>query len=252
VVLNSIAGASTYRELDMKFIFHHVKSHQDDDTPTDHLTLESRLNVEADRLATEYMQEDQTRRPIVTLFPTAKAQLIMKGASVTRKIPQAIRFAAGSILIQKYLVERNAAWTTNILNDIHWDAHGDSHSHHRSHRCYLVKLCHRHLPLGVKLHRRAIKYSPLCPGCREEPETHHHYIQCPAASRIQWRIGLLTILRQQMIKTSTNGELQDTIINCLDNAMANCPIHTPTAPFIGLLPRKLKSAGRTCSRDTGP
>jgi hypothetical protein len=152
---------ATYRELDMKFIFHHVKSHQDDDTPTDHLTLESRLNLEADRLATEYMQEDQTRRPIVALFPTAKAQLIIKGASVTRKIPQAIRFAAGSILIRKYLVERNAAWTTSIFDDIHWDAHGDSHSHHRSHRCYLVKLCHRHLPLGVKLHRRAINIHPF-------------------------------------------------------------------------------------------
>jgi hypothetical protein len=78
----------------------------------------------------------------------------------------------------------------------------------------------------VKLHRRAIKYSPLCPGCREEPKTHTHYIQCPAASRIQWRIGLLTTLQQQMVKTSTNGELQDTIINCLDSAMAHRPIHT--------------------------
>jgi hypothetical protein len=35
------------------------------------------------------MLEDQTRRPIVELFPSAKAQLIIQGASVTRKLPQA-------------------------------------------------------------------------------------------------------------------------------------------------------------------
>jgi hypothetical protein len=39
------------KELQMKFTFTHVMSHQDDDTPTANLTLETRLNVEADPLA---------------------------------------------------------------------------------------------------------------------------------------------------------------------------------------------------------
>jgi hypothetical protein len=50
---------ATYKELNMKFIFMHVKSHhQDDDTPTANISLESCLNMEADCLATSYMQED--------------------------------------------------------------------------------------------------------------------------------------------------------------------------------------------------
>jgi hypothetical protein len=39
----------TYKALDMKITFVHVKNHQDDDTPTSNLTLESRLKVKADR-----------------------------------------------------------------------------------------------------------------------------------------------------------------------------------------------------------
>jgi hypothetical protein len=46
-----------------------------------------------------------------------------------------------------------------------------------------------------------------------------------AESRIQWRISLLTNLRQQMAKMSTDESLQETIIDCLNRAMANRPIY---------------------------
>jgi hypothetical protein len=153
-----------YRELNTKFTFVHVKSYQDDTIAIASLLLESRLNVEADRLATLFMKEDQTRRPIAKLFPSAKAQLIINDAPVTRKIPQAIRLTDGSIEIRKYLLERNL-WTEHILGNIYWEAHGASHSYHRPQQCYLIKLCHHHLPIGQTLHRRNDKYSPTCPGC---------------------------------------------------------------------------------------
>jgi hypothetical protein len=52
---------SVLKEMQIRFVYVHVKSHQDNDTPTTRLSLKSRLNVEADRLTTEYMQEDSTR-----------------------------------------------------------------------------------------------------------------------------------------------------------------------------------------------
>jgi hypothetical protein len=64
--------------------------------------------VEADQLATEYMQEDLIRPPNVTLFPSAKAQFLIEDVSVTRKIPQSIRYAAGSKPIRTYLIRRKA------------------------------------------------------------------------------------------------------------------------------------------------
>jgi hypothetical protein len=74
---------SMYKELDMLFMFMHVKSHQDDVAPTAaSLSLESRLNVEADRLAAEFMKEDLTRQLIKELFLSAKAQILIKDASI--------------------------------------------------------------------------------------------------------------------------------------------------------------------------
>ena len=218
-----------YQELEINFTFMHVKSHQDDETPTANLSLESRLNVETDRLATAYMQEDLTRRPVVALFPTAKVQLIIQEASVTRRIPQAIRLAAGMKDMEEYLLDRNS-WTKQTFDDIHWEAHGAGHSHHRPQRCYLVKMCHRHLPVGETLHRRAAKYSPLCPGCRDEPESQNHYFQCSAISRIKWRIASLSTLRKQMEKTNTDEYLQETILDCIDSAMAGRAVNTQ-GPF---------------------
>ena len=79
-----------YKELGIQFVFKHVKSHQDDDTPTANLPLKTRLNIETNRLAAEYMIKDETHQPIVTLFPTAKAHLIIQDVTVTRNLPQAI------------------------------------------------------------------------------------------------------------------------------------------------------------------
>ena len=80
---------NSYKQLGIPFTFLHVHSHQDDDGPVTGLTLEAQLNVQADALATEALQDAPTY-PKVSLFPTAQCQLIIAGKSVTRKIPQII------------------------------------------------------------------------------------------------------------------------------------------------------------------
>jgi hypothetical protein len=66
-----------YKELNVDFTFLKVKSHQDDDVPVASLSLETQLNVEADKLATEFLQANKPRQPIALLFPLAKCQLIV-------------------------------------------------------------------------------------------------------------------------------------------------------------------------------
>jgi hypothetical protein len=68
-----------YKELVILFNFMHVESHQDDDALVWGLSLETHLNVEADRLA--------IWQPIAILFPSAKCQLIVSKKPVTQKIP---------------------------------------------------------------------------------------------------------------------------------------------------------------------
>jgi hypothetical protein len=206
----------------------HVKSCQDDNIPVASLSLKSRLNVEADWLMKEYMAEDKTRWPI-GLFPLAKAQLIITEASATRKIPQVIHFAAGSIALRPYLMERNL-WMEQTMDDITtWDAHGASHSYHHPQCCYLVKLCHRHLLIGQTLHCWDDRYSPTCPGCQLEPKTqHHYYLQCLAPSHIEWRIKLLAALRKQTETLKTNESLQEAILNCIDSTLSTIMLFTQT------------------------
>jgi hypothetical protein len=214
-----------HHKMDFQFIFKHVKSQQDDDADLASLTLESQLNVKADKLATAFMVEDKTRRQTATLFPSARAQLIIKDVSVTRKIPQAIRFATGSQEIRKYLMNCNT-WSKQTLDDINWEAHGSSHSSLRPHKCFLVRICHCHLPLGKRLHHRDSKYPSQCPGCCSIPKSQQHFLQCAAPSHIEWRIHLLTVLRAQMKVFKTKTNLQEAIVNCIDSTLSGRDTNT--------------------------
>jgi hypothetical protein len=221
-----------YTQLGVHFTFLHVKSHQDDDGPVAGLTLEARLNVQADTLATAALFDAPTV-PKVALFPTAQCQLIIDGKSITRKIPQAIRHQAGLNDIQTYLMERNN-WSEDTFSEVDWEAHGKAHSHHREQRCYLIKLCHRHLPTGQTLHRRDDKYPARCPGCGNSDESHDHFIGCAAVSRIKWRLQLLATLKKQLQVTKTAETLQDLILDVIDKAIAGRPISV-AGPFAHIL-----------------
>jgi hypothetical protein len=163
------------------------------------------------------------------LFPSAKTQLLINDVSITRKIPQAIRFAAGLGPIQKYLKTRNM-WTDQILKEVYWEAHGNSHSYHQSQRCYLVKLCNRHLPNSKTLHRRNMKYSPIFCGCQDNTEDQHHYLQYAAPSCITWRLTMLTKVCTQLSRPTTNQQLQQPNLDCIDKALSGRAI-MPNVPF---------------------
>jgi hypothetical protein len=213
---------TTYNAIGWKFSFEHVRSHQDKAIPVDDLPEEVQLNVEADRLATEFL-EDSEYQGRAGLFPSAKCQLLLGGETVTRKVPNAIRFQAGAGPIRKYLMKRNQ-WCETTLDSIDWMAHGAAHSYHRTHQSFLIKLCHRHLPLGRTLHRRDNKYPATCPVCGDETETHDHFVGCKGTTRIKWRTDTLTAIRKQMEKTKTDTNLSEAIINVMDRAMAGRPI----------------------------
>jgi hypothetical protein len=93
------------------------------------LTLETQLNVEADKLAMEFLQANKPQPPITLLFLWAKCQLTVNEKSITRKLQQSLRFLTGSIEICQNLLQRNL-WTEQTLANIHWDVHEAGHSSH--------------------------------------------------------------------------------------------------------------------------
>ncbi len=119
---------------------------------------------------------------------------------------------------------RRNQWDCDTLKSVNWQAQGAAHSNLRERRNFLIKLCHRHLPIGKCLHRRDSKYPPTCPGCCTEIENHDHFIGCNEQSRIKWRTEILTAIRTQLKKTKTNTKLEETIVHVIDRAMAGRPI----------------------------
>jgi hypothetical protein len=215
---------TTYRSLGRHFTFEHVYSHQDKTIAVEDLPLPVQLNVEADRITTEYLEhEDSIHQGRASLFLSAKCQLLLNGDSVTRKLPQAIRFQAGASPMRAYLMKHNH-WDLTTLDSISWEAHGASHSYHCGQRVTLIKLCHHHLVLGKKLHRCDGKYPATCPGCNDSLESHDHFIGCTTPSHIKWHTNLLSATKQHLDCTKTEGNLMEAILNVMDRAIAGQPI----------------------------
>jgi len=72
--------ASKYK---LKPSYHWVKGHQDDNAPTNELSIMAQLNVEADRLAGDFQRDHGKFRPIITLLPSCPAMLTIRGISIT-------------------------------------------------------------------------------------------------------------------------------------------------------------------------
>jgi hypothetical protein len=123
---------ATLKELGMQFKFMHVKSHQHDEALVTTLSLETRLTIKADRLATEYMKEDTERRPKVALFPSAKGQLKINNTTRNAQTP------AGYLIHSR---QRSDLGTMDKTDTRRRGAHGASHSYHEPQQCYLIKLC---------------------------------------------------------------------------------------------------------------
>jgi hypothetical protein len=151
-----------HRAIGWKFTFQNVKSNQDISIPMANLPLEVQFNMEADRLATTYLEIDTQGR--TSLFPLTKCQILIDRLTVLRKLQHTIHYQAGAGPIQEYMMVHNS-WTKETIESIDWYTHGAGHSHHHEQRCYLIKLCHLHLPLGMTLHRWDNKYPDTCPGC---------------------------------------------------------------------------------------
>jgi hypothetical protein len=97
--------------------------YQDDDVPVVSLSLVLWLNVEADQLASEFLQENEQQRPIALLLPTVKCQLIASKwkTSNSENTTANLKQEAWTSAITSWKCNK---WTEQTLDDINWDAHG--------------------------------------------------------------------------------------------------------------------------------
>jgi hypothetical protein len=182
-----------------------VKGHQDDDKPVRQLPLPAQLNCEADTLAMEALEAILTPIPISPVFPSAICQLDIREETSTRRHAAAIRWLAVTPAMVAYLCKRNQ-WDQAQYYQVCWPALASARNATTNPR-FAPKYCHRHLPVGVKAHRNAMKYSPICPACAFPQETNEHFLLCSAPSRLKWQRKFIIAIGKELSKLQTDETL---------------------------------------------
>jgi hypothetical protein len=108
------------RRLPVKPLFVHVKGHQDDHINYVGLSLDAQLNVDADKLAGDFMSHYPKPQTMVPLMPTTGVHLNIDSKTITGHYSTRIRTASATPAIIQFLRKKNA-WSTREWESINLD-----------------------------------------------------------------------------------------------------------------------------------
>ena len=213
-VLNEIRWTLEHDGVEGGEIFH-IAGHQDRKTPYSKLSLQAQLNVDADRLATEFQDSFGTAAPEVLLFPHAAANIhIPKYGVVTYRLPQIIRRAESEEPLFQYIRARNQ-WTDRQMHTIDWEAHGQAITKHNKRRIQITKIIHDIVPTNRRVHRHNVLLQ-RCPTCTDvDTEDRDHVMRCSDPARDKWRAELITTLEYKCRTLRTDPGLTRILIEGL-------------------------------------
>jgi hypothetical protein len=139
---------------------YHVRSHQDEKSPSATINFEAQLNILADQEATR--QRNKMSGPAEDVRNIAIAQLRIAGIVITRDSQRLILQSAGKIPIQQYYQERHG-WTTDTFNNICWETQrAILRTYNQDDQTRVTKFVHGWLPTQ---HRRAKEGTSVSMQC---------------------------------------------------------------------------------------
>jgi Reverse transcriptase-like len=178
----------------------HIKGHSDSKQSYNTLSLLQQLNVDADRLANEYIQNNMTKDYCwATLLPSSGVHLNSNKGTITHNIKREVKEAR---IIEKqiqYLCKKNK-WEQETFETIAWEPHRRALNRHRKKTVTMVKYLNGIIPLGKVVSRYDKKFSAQCPSCDEIMETQEHLHRCPNPTREQWRCTFREAINKVMRK----------------------------------------------------
>ena len=205
--------------LSISFHFIWVKSHQDDDTEVHLLPWTTQMNIHADSLATDYLDNYADPSKIVPFIPASQASLSIRGVTITRRFAQQLRQAANSPRLRKRLMNRNG-WNYNTFRTINWDVPGKTlNTMENSAQIFIVKFAHDHLPTRRHMRRTGRAESDKCPACLHIVETDWHILSCPRRSL--WRNDLLKTLGDTLEAHHTQPDIALIMLQGIRGALSN-------------------------------
>ena len=193
-------------ELTLKF----VKSHQDKGKPYAQLSLNAQLNVDADKLASEYQDQYGAER---TVTPRNRAHLHMPNGSVTSDDAPKLRHAYCGPPLQQYIQTRNK-WSDSTIASINWEPHGAALRKQMVHRLHFIKLVHDILPTH-SWQNKLDSGKRTCPCCPHQHKDRDHFLRCPGAERNRWRRKFLSNIEAFCVKQFTCPPIQALLLDAI-------------------------------------
>ena len=203
---------------------HHIKSHQDRQTPSAQLSYPAKANCIADSLATQGLHTTVSL-PQVSIFDESRCHLHIDNLTITHHLPHHIRhFAHLKALRNHILQSRNWSATSSI----DWQFFGRLCLRHSHRIAFYLKWIHLILPTGSVLHKRSPLESPFCPACGVQ-ETNDHLLLCRHPSRKAGYISLMSNLRRSLLDYH-DPTLADILINGTNSVLSGSPIQIQRYP----------------------
>ena len=205
-----------------------IKGHQDEDKTYDELSSDAKLNVDADRLASEHYWSGHGIRPSPQTMHLAEYRITIaiNGVIYPTRIDEQIRYHINGSYLKEYL-QRHHGWSERTWKTIDIAAFG---RHFKSlagnKRVHHMKFIHNIQPIGVnktKVHRSTDETLSQCPCCKAQEETQFHMLHCPQnPSRAKAIKALRTACRK-----SDGNRFSQVIGDILEQWLSN-PDQTPS------------------------
>lgn len=222
----------------------HVKGHQDRTTNNADLTRSAQLNVRADSLATEMLDQLEDKNDIPNIpFPTAQIHLFQGPHLLTGNTEHILRFEEADNNLQRYLADRLNMSITE-LTSIDWISYGRAKRYATEIPiAFTTKLLIGWLPTRSRLAKYDPSISPLCHECNQREESDHPW-KC--SHHTQWKSQFLTTFSDYLKHLRTDPTIHQALCTTLSNALESSdqPAHEwypyhPDLLLAGLIPSDL-------------
>ena len=155
-----------------QFTIIHVRGHQDDEKTIEELDTPSKLNSEADILATT-----KATTSINTHLLSAPFTIYINARYIPYHFEREIRMQQFSKEARLFLMQKYNL-TLDTLQSINWQSHDKSIKDSRYlQKRFIKRFIHHRLPVG-KMNFSAEHRCPFCDKPQQQNTTHDHFLQC--------------------------------------------------------------------------
>jgi hypothetical protein len=172
----------------------HVKGHQDATTPIDQLSIEARLNVQAEELATDALKSQV--HGMYCELPANQVSLWIDNQPITSKVKTCVRTAHLSQPLLAHLLKKLDV-NEQTKDCIWWTVHGKAiKALPRKDRLSIQKFIHKRWAINHREAKYHNHWQPAGSVCDNQDEDEDHILRCTSDRRNKIRDEMRDVLHE--------------------------------------------------------